>query len=86
MPTVAVRDWSSGAEYTTAATNSGTSGAHAPIIVEFGRSAYYEDKVELTLATGSTKTTVEMDVESLKAMIEAGQRAMFWEAPKKEDK
>ena len=86
MPTVAVRDWKSGAEYKTAATNSGTSGAHAPIIVEFERSAYYEDKVELTLRTGSTKTTVEMDVESLKAMVEAGQRALFWEKREEEDK
>ena len=86
MPTVAVRDWSTGAEYKTAATNSGTSGGHAPIIVEFERSAFYEGRVELTLKTGSTSTTVQMDVESLRAMVEAGQRALFWEKPKEEDK
>ena len=87
MPTVAVRDWSSGDEYKVAATNEGDgSGGHAPVIIEFERSSYYEDRVEVTLATGSTKTTVQMDVESLKSLVEAGQRALFWVAPKKEDK
>ena len=87
MPTVAVRSWSSGAEYKVAATNEDGGGSgHAPVILEFERSSYYKDKVELNLKTGSIRTTVEMDVESLKAMIEAGQRALFWEKPKEEDK